>query len=169
MTRHILLVDDDQLMRRSLALILEQAGYHNSTVANAEDALAAARVDHPDLVLLNIGLPGMDGLEVVQIFRKQLRIPVIFLTARRRNLDEIWIMVGDSGPGISHSELDKIFTPFYRSNQEKRIAEGMGLGLSIAQELVQAHGGSLDVESQPGEGSKYFIRLPLISSDIQTD
>lgn len=89
MTRHILLVDDDQLMRRSLALILEQAGYHTSTAANAEDALAAARVDHPDLVLLDIGLPGMDGLEAVQIFRKQLGIPVIFLTARRRNLDEI--------------------------------------------------------------------------------
>ncbi len=60
MSKYILLVDDDALMRRSLALILEQAGYRTSTAADAEDALAAARRDRPDLVLLDIGLPGYD-------------------------------------------------------------------------------------------------------------
>ncbi len=75
------MVDDDALMRRSLALIFEQAGYRSSTAANAEDALASARRDPPDLVLLDIGLPGMDGLEALRHFRDQLGIPVIFLTA----------------------------------------------------------------------------------------
>jgi DNA-binding response OmpR family regulator len=89
MSKTILLVDDDQLMRRSLALILEQAGYRASTAANAEDALAAARLDRPDLVLLDIGLPGMDGLEALRNFKDRFGVPVIFLTARRRNLDEI--------------------------------------------------------------------------------
>jgi DNA-binding response OmpR family regulator len=89
MTKHILLVDDDTLMRRSLSLILEQAGYHASTAANAEDALASARRTSPDLVLLDIGLPGMDGLDALHHFKDQLGIPVIFLTARRRNLDQI--------------------------------------------------------------------------------
>lgn len=54
MSKYILLVDDDALMRRSLAMILEQAGYRNSTAANAEDALASARGDRPDLVSLDI-------------------------------------------------------------------------------------------------------------------
>jgi len=89
MSKYILLVDDDALMRRSLALILEQAGYRTSTAANAEDALASSRRDHPDLVLLDIGLPGMDGLEALRHFRDQLGVSVIFLTARRRNLDQI--------------------------------------------------------------------------------
>jgi DNA-binding response OmpR family regulator len=89
MTRHILLVDDDELMRRSLAFNLEQAGFRASAAASAEDALALARRDPPDLILLDIGLPGMDGLDALKRFKEQFRAPVIFVTARRRNLDEV--------------------------------------------------------------------------------
>lgn len=89
MAKYILIVDDDALMRRSLALSMEQAGYNARNAANAEDALMMARRDPPDLVLLDIGLPGMDGLDALRVFRDQLGIPVIFLTARRRNLDEV--------------------------------------------------------------------------------
>lgn len=89
MSKHILLVDDDALMRRSLAFGLEQAGYKASSAANAEDALAFARRDPPDLVLLDIGLPGMDGLDALKHFKNQVGVPVIFLTARRREFDEV--------------------------------------------------------------------------------
>jgi DNA-binding response OmpR family regulator len=89
MSKHILIVDDDDLMRRSLALSIEQAGYRASNAANAEDALLLARRDPPDLVLLDIGLPGMDGLDAIRHFKDEIGIPVIFLTARRRNLDEV--------------------------------------------------------------------------------
>jgi DNA-binding response OmpR family regulator len=88
MARHILLVDDDDLMRRSLAFNLEQAGYRTSTAADAESALQLARRDPPDLILLDIGLPGMDGLDALRDFRRQADIPIIFVTARRRELDE---------------------------------------------------------------------------------
>jgi DNA-binding response OmpR family regulator len=89
MTKHILLVDDDALLRRSLAFNLEQAGYRASTAATAEDALALAARDQPDLVLLDIGLPGMDGLDALHHFQSRIGVPVIFLTARRRELDEV--------------------------------------------------------------------------------
>jgi DNA-binding response OmpR family regulator len=89
MSKNILIVDDDVLMRRSLALSMEQAGYKAFNAANAEDALLMARRDPPDLVLLDIGLPGMDGLDALRIFKEQIGVPVIFLTARRRNLDEV--------------------------------------------------------------------------------
>ena len=89
MSKHILLVDDDALMRRSLAFNLEQAGFRASTAANAEDALALARQSPPSLVLLDIGLPGMDGLDAIKRFKEQFRVPVIFVTARRRNMDEV--------------------------------------------------------------------------------
>ena len=87
--QHILVVDDDTLMRRSLSLELEQAGYRASTAASAEDALALARRTMPDLVLLDVGLPGMDGLEALRQFRQAADVPVIFVTARRRELDTI--------------------------------------------------------------------------------
>jgi DNA-binding response OmpR family regulator len=89
MTQHVLLVDDDALLRRSLTFNLEQAGYRISSTANAEDALAIARRDRPDIVLLDIGLPGMDGLEALRLFQDEMNVPVIFLTARRRELDEV--------------------------------------------------------------------------------
>ncbi len=88
MSKHILLVDDDALMRRSLAFNLEQAGYRTSTAGSAEDGLNLVRRDLPDLILLDIGLPGMDGLDALRDFQRQADTPVIFVTARRRELDQ---------------------------------------------------------------------------------
>ncbi|OGO40612.1 MAG: hypothetical protein A2W36_07055 [Chloroflexi bacterium RBG_16_58_14] len=89
MHKHLLVVDDDALLRRSLAFNLEQAGYRVDTAATAEDALALARLTPADLVLLDIGLPGMDGLDALRQFKDEFAVPVIFLTARRRELDEV--------------------------------------------------------------------------------
>ena len=89
MKKHLLLVDDDTLMRRSLTFGLERAGYKISSAANAEDAIEIADRQHPDLVILDINMPGMNGLQALAHFKKQANIPVIFLTARRRDLDEI--------------------------------------------------------------------------------
>jgi DNA-binding response OmpR family regulator len=89
MTR-VLIVDDDALLRRSLAFNLEKAGYGVSTAASAEDALAQVHLNPPDLLLLDIGLPGMDGLDALRRLRQQMaEVPVIFLTARRRELDQV--------------------------------------------------------------------------------
>jgi DNA-binding response OmpR family regulator len=88
MTEHLLLVDDDVLLRCSLSFNLERAGYRASTAATAKDAMALARREPPDLILLDIGLPGMDGLEALRHFEESIDVPpVIFLTARRRELD----------------------------------------------------------------------------------
>ena len=65
-SKHIILIDDAKLRRSSLAFDLEQAGNRTSSAANAEDALGLARKDQPDLVLLDIGLPGMDGLDALR-------------------------------------------------------------------------------------------------------
>jgi DNA-binding response OmpR family regulator len=88
MPETILLVEDEQLLRRSIMFNLDQAGYRVVTVSNAEDALEIVNREPPDLVLLDIGLPGMDGLAALREMRKTTDIPTIFLTARRRELDE---------------------------------------------------------------------------------
>jgi DNA-binding response OmpR family regulator len=88
-TGNILLIDDDKLLRRSLAFNLQQAGFETNTAANAEDGLEIIRSNQPDLVILDIGLPGMDGLDALKVIRDQMGVPVIMLTARRRGLDEV--------------------------------------------------------------------------------
>jgi CheY-like chemotaxis protein len=60
----------------------------SSSAGSAEEAWMAARVNPPDLVLLDINLPGMDGLDALRIFQNEFHVPVIFLTARRRELEE---------------------------------------------------------------------------------
>jgi two-component system sensor histidine kinase BaeS len=74
--------------------------------------------------------------------------------------DSIWIRVRDSGPGIPPEEQERVFTPFYRGSVGSRFPQGMGLGLSIARDLVNAHGGSIELDSALGAGSTFTIWLP---------
>jgi two-component system sensor histidine kinase BaeS len=81
---------------------------------------------------------------------------------------EVWIRVSDTGPGIPAAEQEQLFTPFYRGASSGRFPQGMGLGLSIARDLVTVHGGRLTVESMPGLGSRFTIWLPLQASGHET-
>jgi signal transduction histidine kinase len=75
--------------------------------------------------------------------------------------NEIWISVKDTGVGISLDEQEKVFEPFYRSTRERRFPQGLGLGLTIARELIDAHGGELKIESAPEEGTVFTITIPV--------
>jgi two-component system sensor histidine kinase BaeS len=77
--------------------------------------------------------------------------------------EEMLIRVRDNGSGIDPDEQQKVFEPFYRGNQGRRFKQGMGLGLSIARDLIEAHGGRISLESTPGEGSIFTIHLPLLN------
>jgi signal transduction histidine kinase len=74
---------------------------------------------------------------------------------------EIWVQFKDNGPGISTEDQARVFLPFYRGDQGRRIKDGMGLGLSIANDLAKAHGGRIDLESIPGAGSQFTLWLPV--------
>src|SRR3712207_6189305 len=90
MAKTILVVDDDALMRRSLAASLGQTGYSVEIAATGESAVQAVRRKAPDLVLLDVGLPGMDGMETLRALRHhEPNLAVILVTGRRRELDEI--------------------------------------------------------------------------------
>jgi two-component system sensor histidine kinase BaeS len=75
--------------------------------------------------------------------------------------NSVWIRVSDTGPGIGLEDQAHIFTPFYRVKQTQTLPQGMGLGLSIARDLTLAHAGQLEVESTPGDGSHFILRLPF--------
>jgi two-component system sensor histidine kinase BaeS len=76
----------------------------------------------------------------------------------------VWIRIGDTGPGIAPEDKGRIFEPFYRSRPGRRFPHGLGLGLSIARDVVIAHGGRLEVDSAPGLGSRFTVFLPSSES-----
>ena len=83
--------------------------------------------------------------------------------------DNFRLQVKDNGIGIAENDQDLIFTPLYRGDQSRRIIQGMGLGLSIAQDLTRLHGGTLSVESNQGTGSTFTILLPKTFSENDID
>jgi signal transduction histidine kinase len=73
----------------------------------------------------------------------------------------VTVFVSDTGIGISQEDIRKIFESFYRTEQGKRTARGFGVGLSLAQKIVEAHGSTLKVESEAGKGSRFSFTLPV--------
>lgn len=72
------------------------------------------------------------------------------------------IAVRDFGVGIKKEDIDRVFERFYRGGDElTRTVKGSGLGLTLVKEIVEAHRGRVQVESEPGKGSVFSIRLPL--------
>jgi signal transduction histidine kinase len=68
---------------------------------------------------------------------------------------EVWLRVRDNGPGIDAERVQEIFSPFYTSKQG-----GTGLGLAISKKVVDAHGGSIEIDSGPGRGSEFLLTFP---------
>lgn len=75
-------------------------------------------------------------------------------------------MISNTGIGLSVKEQGQIFSRFHRVTETRsRDVQGVGLGLSIAHSIVDAHGGRIEVESIPGRGSTFRIVLPICSSE----
>lgn len=85
--------------------------------------------------------------------------------AAGKTAEEVWIRVQDTGIGIPPEVQARIFEPFYRGPESRRFPQGMGLGLSIARDLVTAHGGRIEVESEPDKGSTFAIWLPIAKAE----
>jgi two-component system sensor histidine kinase BaeS len=89
---------------------------------------------------------------------------IIHLSAECADADNVRFLVHDGGPGISPDEVNHFFEPFYQGNIGRRIKQGMGLGLSIAQQLALAHGGSLILENHPAGGTLAILTLPMANA-----
>jgi DNA-binding response OmpR family regulator len=85
----VLVVEDDDSIRGLVETALTSSGFDVVTAADGEQGLELAERRHPDLVVLDIGLPGVDGLEVIRQLRGRSGVPVIFLTARSDEIDRI--------------------------------------------------------------------------------
>src|ERR1700709_2749880 len=86
---NIALVDDDKNILASVNMLLEQEGYHVRTFSDGASALTALTANPPDLAILDIKMPRMDGLELLRRLRQTADLPVIFLTSKDEEIDEL--------------------------------------------------------------------------------
>ncbi len=116
MGRKVLLVDDEPVLVETIAYNLQQAGYEVTTVADGASALEAARRETPDLVILDIMLPEMDGLEVCRLLRREQNTattPIMMLTAKGEEIDKV--------VGLEVGADDYVTKPFGRRELLARV------------------------------------------------
>ena len=104
MARKILLVDDEPLILKGLKYSLEQDGYLTDSAMDGEEALAKFFAGEYDLILLDVMLPGLDGIEVCQRIRERSNVPIIMLTAKGEDMDKIL--------GLEYGADDYMTKPF---------------------------------------------------------
>jgi two-component system response regulator ChvI len=120
----IALVDDDKNILASVSMLLEQEGYHVRTYNDGASALTALTATPPDLAILDIKMPRMDGMELLRRLRQAAEIPVIFLTSKDEEIDELM--------GLNAGADDYIRKPFSQRLLLERVkavlrrAEGKG-------------------------------------------
>lgn len=89
MNEKILVVDDEESILELVAFNLTQAGFRPITTKDGLEGLEMARRDKPDLIVLDVMLPGLDGLEICRVLRKETDIPILMLTARKTESDKV--------------------------------------------------------------------------------
>lgn len=126
MTR-LLLVEDDDTVRDTLALNLRAEGYEVFTAADGEEGLSLARRESPELLILDVMLPKLDGLTVCRIVRKESDVPIILLTARGTETDKI--------VGLETGADDYVVKPFSLGELLARVRAALRRG-RVSQPVV---------------------------------
>jgi two-component system NtrC family sensor kinase len=156
------LTDINEEVGRVLSLIQYQINRNNiEIIQNLQPELPkiTANGHHLQQVLINFLLNARDALDTVE---REKKIEVqTSLNTGSNGQEQIVVTVKDNGIGIAPENLSKIFNPFYTSKEATR---GTGLGLSVSLGIAEAHGGTITVESVPGEGSTFSMVLPVETS-----
>ena len=113
MAKRILLVDDEPLILKGLRFTLEQEGYEIITAADGEEALRVFFEQQVDLVLLDVMLPKLDGIQVCQRIRESSNVPILMLTAKGEDMDKIL--------GLEYGADDYMTKPFNILEVKARI------------------------------------------------
>ena len=179
--RSILVVDDETNLRHTLAYALRQEGYEVLTAEDGEAALESFKANAPELVILDLMLPKIDGLEVCRRIRRQSDVPILMLTARDSELDRV--------VGLEIGADDYLVKPFSMRElvarvramlrRASRVAEPPsmevfdlpGLRLDVPKRRVTADGRDVALTAKEFDLLAYFLANPgaVLSRDVLLD
>jgi DNA-binding response OmpR family regulator len=133
----VLVVDDEEALTTTIAYNLRREGYEVESVTDGERALEVAEATQPDLVVLDLMLPGMDGFEVCRQIRRTSAIPILMLTARDEEIDRV--------VGLEIGADDYMTKPFSMRELVARVKAMLRRRELLLQEMNQADGPSRDM------------------------
>jgi response regulator NasT len=155
--RHILVVDDDQILLAYLSEVLRHAGYEVTPVSSAEEALREIAVREPDLALLDIQMSGMSGLDLAKHLHAETTVPFMFLSGS-----------GDADSGkqaASYGAVGFLVKPV----DEARLMPAFEAGLARADEIRQLRRTEVNLNAALAAGRETSLAVGLLMSKFQTD
>jgi DNA-binding response OmpR family regulator len=160
LVKKILVVDDEPTLVATLKYNLEREGYHVTTAGDGEAGLSAARANRPDLILLDLLLPAMDGLEVCRILRREMTTPILMLTAKTDEIDKV--------VGLELGADDYVTKPFSMRELLARVRALLRRADTPLQAETEVLGaGDLLVDLRRREASRGGRALPLRPKEFE--
>ena len=150
MAYRVLLVEDEATLREAVAYNLQRQGYEVLTADNGYAALATARREQPDLLLLDVMLPGIDGFEVCRQLRRETSLPILMLTARSDEVDRV--------VGLEMGADDYLTKPFSMRELMARVKALLRRVELIREELAAERG---DAAAEPRAETLTFDDLEI--------
>lgn len=158
MKGRILIVDDDVALAEMLGIVLQSEGFEAVTVSRGDEALAAFRDSNPDLVLLDVMLPGSDGIEVCREIRQESGVPVVMLTAKTDTVDVVL--------GLESGADDYIVKPFKPKELVARVRARLRRPEQPTQRLLRIGDLSIDVVGHSVRRGDDVIGLTPLEFDL---
>lgn len=166
--KHIFVVDDEPLIRDLIEKYLVKEGYRVTAFADGKPALAEFGRLKPDLVVLDVNMPGMDGLEVCREIRKTSELPIIFVTARDDEIDRILGLEigGDDylakpfSPRELVARIRNIFRRMERASTPAESAAVGNLAVDGTRRVIATPIGELKLTAKEYELLEFFVRHP---------
>jgi len=158
MAEKILVVDDEISLQETLAYNLRKQGYEVSTTGNGEEALELAREINPNLIILDVMLPGLDGFEICRILRQEMSTPVLMLTARDDEIDRV--------VGLEVGADDYLAKPFSMRELIARV-KAMLRRVRLIREEIDQGGEATPTKSESLEFDN--LRIDMTRREITVD
>ena len=158
MRARVLVVDDDPALAEMLGIVLRSEGFLPSFVADGERALNAFREHKPDLVLLDLMLPGMDGIDVCRAIRAESGVPIVMLTAKTDTIDVV--------VGLESGADDYVMKPFKPKELVARIRARLRRTEEPAPELLEIGDLVIDVAGHSVKRDGGPIALTPLEFDL---
>lgn len=158
---HILVVDDDEALAEMLSIVLENEGFSTTIVGDGNEALRLYQEINPDLILLDLMLPGMNGVNVCKAIRRSSAVPIIMLTAKTDTIDVVL--------GLESGADDYVTKPFKPKELVARVRARLRSNQEQSSDILTIGNVSINVAAHTVTRDGKYVSLTPLEFDLLTE